>query len=63
MHQFPALYNYHEAAKLLTISEATLRRRVMNGTAPHRKIGRSVRFTPEDLAAIVEAVPADGGSR
>ena len=56
----PVLFNYSEAAEMLTMSEKTLRRHVQQGRVPHRKIGRYVRFTEADLSAYIEAC-AKGG--
>lgn len=56
----PVLFTYAEAAERLTVSEKTLRRYVMQKKIRHRKIGRFVRFTPEDLTTFVEA-SARGG--
>ena len=56
-NQFPKLYTYSQAAEILTISVATLRRRVMLGEIPHKKIGRSVRFSEDDIDAIIRSVP------
>jgi|GEM_PF-6958101 len=57
------LFTYKEAAAILTVSQSFLRQKVMRNKIPYRKIGRSVRFTPEDIEAIIEAVPAKGGSK
>lgn len=43
------------AAGILGISPHTLAKQVTARTIPFRFIGRHVRFTEEDLAAIVEA--------
>jgi excisionase family DNA binding protein len=40
-----------EAAKALAISPRTLWTRTANGEIPHVKIGRSVRYRPDALAA------------
>ena len=48
-----ALITYQELSKILKVSEPTLRRWVMNRQIQFSKIGKCVRFTPEDVAAII----------
>ena len=48
------LLTYEEAAKRLTISEKTLRRYVREKNIRHRKIGRFVRFTSDDIDSFIE---------
>ena len=54
------LYTIKEAAKELGISAIGVRRKVRKVELPHRRIGSLYRFTPEDLAAYLQAaaVPA-----
>jgi excisionase family DNA binding protein len=54
------LYDVSQAAKELGISPISVRRKVRTKELPHRRIGNLIRFTPEDLAAYLEAaaVPA-----
>jgi excisionase family DNA binding protein len=54
------LYTIKEAAKELGISAISVRRKVRAAELPHRRLGGLIRFTPEDLAAYLEAaaVPA-----
>lgn len=44
-----------DAAAVLGCSVRTLRRRVADGTLPARRIGRLVRFDPNDLLTLLEA--------
>jgi excisionase family DNA binding protein len=46
------LYPYDEAAELLGVSGAWLRKQVTLGTVPYRKLGHMVRFSESDLEAI-----------
>ncbi|MGZ6838720.1 MAG: helix-turn-helix domain-containing protein [Blastococcus sp.] len=50
----PILYTPAEAAALLQVPTNWLREHVTAGAVPHRRIGRYVRFTREDLDQIVE---------
>ena len=45
----PALVPVPEAAQAIGVSEATVRRRIKDGSIPVRRVGRSVRV---DLAAL-----------
>ena len=61
------LLNIEEAAKNLRTSPVTIRRMIKAGTIPYRRLGTGgkntrIFFTPEDLAAYLEAaaVPAKG---
>ena len=50
------LLNTNEAAAYLGMSPITLKIYRVRGDGPtYRKLGRSVRYTAEDLAAFVEA--------
>ena len=49
----PRLFTYDDAAQRLGMSVRWLEDRVQRGEIPHRKMGRSVRFTDADLATIV----------
>lgn len=49
-------YSYPEAAERLRVPEEWLHRNI--GRLPHRKFGRTVRFTDKDLAAIAERFKA-----
>jgi excisionase family DNA binding protein len=59
------LYTIKEAAEELGISVISVRRKVRMTELPHRRIGGLIRFTPEDLAAYLEAaaVPARRGAK
>jgi excisionase family DNA binding protein len=47
------LLNYDGAANYLHMSKRHLQRLVRLGLIPHVKLGRAVRFVPDDLAAYV----------
>jgi hypothetical protein len=47
------LYDFAGAAAWLNVRESWLRRAVTAQTVPHRRVGRAVRFTAEDLHQIV----------
>ena len=49
------IYTKNEAAKVLRISVESINRCMKNGKLPHRKIGKSVRFTESHLAAFMDA--------
>ncbi|MBD3666904.1 MAG: helix-turn-helix domain-containing protein [Kangiella sp.] len=53
------LVPYGEAARLLGLSEVTIRRWVMNRQIPYRKIGSRVFFDPEELREWVENCRVD----
>ena len=48
-----SLLTIPSAAALLAISPATLRRWCSTGRVAHRKVGGAIRFTEEDVEAIV----------
>jgi excisionase family DNA binding protein len=48
------LLSIPEAAKLLSISESTLRSHVSVGKIAHRRIGGAIRFTEGDIEEFVE---------
>ncbi len=43
------------AARRLQVRESTLRTWAREGKVPHRRLGRALRFSEADLAAIVDA--------
>lgn len=43
-----------EAAAILRISVRTVRKRIANGTIPHKRIGKCIRFSRNELLAWVE---------
>ena len=49
------LLNYSDTAAWLSIKPETLRRWVMQRRIPFKKIGRIVRFDPDELSEWVEA--------
>ena len=44
-----------DVAKLLRLSEKTIRRRIKDGTIPARRIGRAVRIPEEAVKALTAA--------
>ena len=48
-------YSLREAADLLVMHPATIRKRVRSGLWPHVLVGRQVYFTEDQLARIVDA--------
>lgn len=48
-----------DLAKMLNVSEATVRRRARTGSWPHQKIGRLYRFTDDDIQEIKQAATVD----
>jgi len=51
-------YTKEEAAKILNIPAGSIDWQLRKGKLPHRKISGRVRFTLEDLEALVEASKA-----
>lgn len=47
------LYTPAEAAERLKVTESWLKKRVAARTIPHTRIGRHIRFSDNDLAALV----------
>jgi excisionase family DNA binding protein len=52
------LYGFAEAAELLGVPEATLRKKAAAGLIPCRKVFRHTKFNDEDLLAVQELRPA-----
>lgn len=50
-----ALLTIAEAARILSCSERTVKRRLAEGSLPAIRFGRSVRIHPEDLARFIRA--------
>jgi excisionase family DNA binding protein len=48
------LLRLKEVAKLLGVSEITIRRRVREGTLPHIRINGQVYFRPHELKAYID---------
>lgn len=59
----PRLLTMQEAADVLTISERSLRRLVANGDIPHRRLGSLIRFSVEDVQAILDGARHGTGGR
>ena len=60
---YEALLNVEEAAEMLRLSTATVRRWVFTGFIPYKKIGRAVRFSAAEIqewAGSKSAGPARG---
>jgi excisionase family DNA binding protein len=53
-HEDGLLFTYAEAAQRLSVRQSWLENAVQHRLVPHRRLGRQVRFTPADLAEIVE---------
>ena len=51
----PLLYRVDEAARLLSISRSMLRALTAQGVVPCRRIGRLVRYAPEDLSYFIHS--------
>lgn len=49
-----------EAAQRLRVSASWLKKQAAAGKVPHIRLGRSVRFSPQNVAAIIDAGQADG---
>ncbi len=54
----PELFTYRQAAKIIGLSELTLRRKGAAGEIAHYKIGKNVRFSMEQLKGLIREVPA-----
>jgi predicted DNA-binding transcriptional regulator AlpA len=53
----------YEVAELLNLDVQTVRHWRLVGKGPkYFKIGRSVRYSPKDIAAYLESLPSGGGS-
>jgi anti-sigma regulatory factor (Ser/Thr protein kinase) len=48
------LYTAREAGEILGLNEEVVRRFARNRQFPHRKYGRIIRFTAEDIQDIIE---------
>ena len=51
----PVLYTFPQAARLLQVRENTLRFWVSAGKVQHTRLGRHVRFSDDDIDAIIRA--------
>ena len=59
----PVLYTPAEAARLLRVRESWLRKRAAARLVPCTFLGKHLRFSPTDLAAIVTAAARPAGAR
>jgi excisionase family DNA binding protein len=50
----PRLYDPDQAAALLSVPKRWLYERTSAKTIPHQRLGKFIRFTDEDLRAIIE---------
>jgi predicted DNA-binding transcriptional regulator AlpA len=58
------LLNDHEIAEMLSVSVGTVRRfRLFQQGPRYLKIGASVRYRPEDVAAWLDSRPSGGGKQ
>ncbi len=57
------LYTPAEAAELLRIRESWLRRKAAAGAIPRTMLGKHLRFSPADLATIIDAFARPAGGR
>lgn len=48
-NNYTPLWKYSDVSAYTSLAEATLRQLVMRRKIPYIKIGRSVRFNPEDI--------------
>jgi excisionase family DNA binding protein len=55
------LLDAKEVGELLAVPEGWVREAARNGTIPHLKLGRYVRFSRVDLDAWMESLKAGGG--
>ena len=61
-HNVSALLTEHQVAQATRLSVASVRRwRLLRRGPKYIKIGASVRYRPEDLAAWIESRPVAGG--
>ena len=61
-HPLEQLLTEHDVARLLSVSVATIRRRRLLGQPPTwKKIGASVRYSPQSVSGFLESLPSGGG--
>ena len=51
----PELYRVHQVAEILSMSSSMVRNLTSRGVLPCRRIGRMVRYAPEDLACFIDS--------
>lgn len=56
----PALLTVRDAARMLAVSERHLHRLTKNGTAPHLRLGRLVRFDAAALSQWIDSQSRGG---
>ena len=49
MERAPKLVKMDEMARLLSMSKSWLRQMVYAGKVPHHRLGRAIRFNPEEV--------------
>jgi excisionase family DNA binding protein len=57
------LFTPAEAAELLKVRESWLRKKAAAGEVPRTMLGKHLRFSPANLAAIVDAFTRPAGGR
>lgn len=55
-------YTVKTLADRLQLSEVTIRRGIRTGKIPHRRHGRAIRFSEEDVQAYLRSVRVGGQS-
>ncbi len=56
----PAAFGYPGVRKLTGLSDSTLKRHVRDGTLRHRKVGRRVIFTFDDVQQFLDSYRRGG---
>jgi hypothetical protein len=63
-HQIQSLLNEHDVARITSLSIASVRRWRVLGQGPRfLKIGASVRYRPDDIAAYLNSRPSGGAEK
>lgn len=57
------LYTLAETSERLGLSVTTIRRRIGDGTMPHHRVGKFIRFSADDLQAYVESTAVRSSAR
>ena len=50
-----ALWDKHETAERLRVSQRTIDNRIKSGTIPYIKLGKLIRFIPADIEKFIES--------
>lgn len=51
----PALFRVHQVAEILSMSSTMVRNLTREGVLPCRRIGRMVRYAPEDITCFIDS--------